>query len=778
MVRPSARVNAFSVQLRSEGNSPHAVNTDRLCRPRLVRSDGASANGSVLGTGNHRQWIGVHHGERGNGSIERTWNLDPLAAVHMIQRVRRGREDVPVGVNWPRQGRDRGIQIANPSIRESIQSVGRPDHRYRTGGDSSRITETGGIERPIPPSVHTGSRRYEWTIKCNDRGFDSTPVMELARLEIDRIDRSTVVADNTVFTVPPDRCRWVGQLECPKRFTVTKEDDIGCRHEYRLIDGDDVARRTPLAETELANSIGCDREGDQTDITGEIQDPCSNACIEHPFFGELIHIRAMVTGEKALLCHVGSEPLCRWLSDTLAMELFGSSGIRDVVGEGLTPGFVITIGAAVGSVLAADRIAVGRDTRLSGPMLEQAVSAGITAVGTDVVRLGMLPTPAIQTMAARHGMPAIVVTASHNPPEYNGVKLIGADGIELPPSTLERIESLVLDGRPEYVTWERTGAITQLTGGRQSYVDEIVAGVDRTAIDQAALTVALDPGHGAAAVTTPTILRQLGCRVVSINGDPDGRFPGRNPEPVPDALEDLCRLVRAADADLGIAHDGDGDRAIFVDSGGSPIDGDTSLAALAESVIDAGDVVVSAVNVSQRLVDAVDRREGRLELTPIGSTNIVNRIGECRAANDQVPIAGEGNGGIFFPPFAVRRDGGYTAAKMLELIALRETNIDEIIKPYTGYEKVRHSIRYVDPDERDHLWRAISAEVKAIADSADATVSHVDGIRLDLDDGWVLARPSGTEPVIRVQAEGTDLSAVEALADRLLSAARSAGPAR
>jgi phosphomannomutase/phosphoglucomutase len=243
-----------------------------------------------------------------------------------------------------------------------------------------------------------------------------------------------------------------------------------------------------------------------------------------------------------------------------------------------------------------------------------------------------------------------------------------------------------------------------------------------------------------------------------VNAQPDGHVPGRDPEPVAANLDDLGALVRAADADVGIAHDGDADRAIFYDETGAPIEGDATLAALAESTLAAGETVVSAVNVSQRLVDVAERVGATLELTPIGSTNIITRIRELTTEGERVPVAGEGNGGILFPDYRLSRDGAYTAARFLELLDGRTAS--ETVAPYDGYANVRENVGYATDAERE----AMLAAAERYARAADAAPTTIDGYRLDYGDAWVLARPSGTEPVVRVYAEAADRSRAEELA--------------
>ncbi|WP_121744078.1 phosphoglucosamine mutase [Natronorubrum halophilum] len=443
------------------------------------------------------------------------------------------------------------------------------------------------------------------------------------------------------------------------------------------------------------------------------------------------------------------------------MQVFGSSGTRGVANEELTPAFVLRVAKAAGTAWGADRVAIARDTRYTGRMLADAAASGLASTGTDIDRIGVVPTPGAQAYAEREGVPVMVITASHNPPQYNGVKLVGSDGIELAVSDLESIEEVLLTEAFDVAPWDETGRVREIEGVTREYVDELLVSADRETIADADLTVALDPGHGAGTLTSPEFFRDLGCRVVTVNGQPDGHFLGRDPEPVPDNLEDLGKLVRATDADIGIAHDGDADRAIFFDEDGTYVEGDATLAALAEAELEAGDTTVSAVNVSQRLVDVVTEIGADLELTPIGSTNIITRIEELEAKGKRVPIAGEGNGGIFFPSYRLSRDGAFTAARFLELVA--ERPVSEIVAPYDGYANVRHNIEYESTAERDAMIDAAANHAKA----SDAELNTRDGYRLDHGDAWVLARPSGTEPLVRVYAEARDEDRARELADEM-----------
>ncbi|MFB6183812.1 MAG: phosphoglucosamine mutase [Haloarculaceae archaeon] len=452
------------------------------------------------------------------------------------------------------------------------------------------------------------------------------------------------------------------------------------------------------------------------------------------------------------------------------MEVFGSSGVRGVVNETVTPAFALRVAQAAGTEWGRGRAAIARDTRVTGEMLADAAASGLASVGCDVDRLGVVPTPGLQAYAAREGVPALMITASHNPPQHNGIKLVGPDGVELAREALERVESRLLEERFDAASWAATGQVAHVDDVREAYVDELLAAVDREVVADADLTVVLDPGHGAGSLTSPEFFRRLGCSVRTVNAQPDGHFPGRNPEPVATNLEDLGRLVRTTDADLGVAHDGDADRAIFFDETGAFVEGDAALAALSARELDVGDTVVSAINASQRLVDVADDAGATLDLTPIGSTNLITRIRELRAAGETVPVAGEGNGGILFPDYRVARDGAYTAARFCELLAAENASVSEVIAPHDGYHNVRVDVGYDGDDER----AAMLAAIERTAREADATLDTTDGYRLDYGDAWVLARPSGTEAVVRIYAEARSRDRATELAERMERAVETA----
>ena len=327
------------------------------------------------------------------------------------------------------------------------------------------------------------------------------------------------------------------------------------------------------------------------------------------------------------------------------------------------------------------------------------------------------------------------------------MKLEGAAGRELSVDALERVEACIDHGTARPVDHTAVGQITQRVGVNQTYIDAVEQAVDAEAIAAAELHVVIDPGDGAGSLTTPQLFRSLGCEVTTVNATTDGTFPARPPEPVPQHLAVLQETVRAADADLGIAHDGDADRAVFVDEAGRPIAGEASLAALAAAELDAGDTMVAAIDSSQRLVDVVEDAGAHLELTPIGASHLITAIERLQATGTAIPIAGEGNGGVFFPPYRVVRDGAYTAARFATLVAAQPASA--VVAPHQGYHTARRNITVGGARERERIQSRADRYLRRRG----GTITDIDGTRVDLDEGWILVRPSVTEPLVRIVAE-------------------------
>ncbi len=450
-------------------------------------------------------------------------------------------------------------------------------------------------------------------------------------------------------------------------------------------------------------------------------------------------------------------------------RLFGTNGIRGIVGEAMNADLAVKVGRAIGTFFEGGSVALARDTRLSGPMLARAAASGLMSAGCDVIDLGVVPTPCAQYFVAKsgHQKGAIVVTASHNPREFNGLKAIDARGMEMRREDEEAIEAILFEGRFRIASWSEVGSIRSDDTSVHRYMEAIRAHIDIDAIRKRAPMVVLDPGNGAGCIVSPYLLRSIGCRVLTLNGQPDGAFPGRMPEPTADHLGDLLRVVAEVHADLGVAHDGDADRAVFVDDEGSFVAGDKSLALLARaSIQNRGGTVVTPVSTSSLIDDVVRPTGARVVRTRVGSPIVARTMFESGAT-----FGGEENGGVIFPEHQFCRDGAMAAAKIVEIIVHEGKPLSAILAALPEYHIKKANVEV--PVERRE------AVLAAIVDLAKGRkVDTTDGVKILESDGAVLVRPSGTEPIFRVYAEGRTAERADALAAEGVALIRKALGAR
>ncbi len=434
-------------------------------------------------------------------------------------------------------------------------------------------------------------------------------------------------------------------------------------------------------------------------------------------------------------------------------RLFGTNGVRGVTNDGMNVELALNLGRATGSFFDGD-VAIGTDTRTSNDMLKQAVVAGVTSTGCNVYDAGMVPSPALQYYVRRHDLAGgVIITASHNPPEFNGIKVVAGDGTELDAGTEEQIEQVYFNGDWTTAAWYDVGVV-QSVAAIGGYLDGVAGMVDAAAIAEKQFTVVADCGNGAGCVAYPYLLRQLGCRVVTLNAQPDGTFPGRDAEPVEENLGDLIGLVQSGDADLGVAYDGDADRAIFVDENGCYVSGDKTLAITAAHAVERhGGVVVTPVSTSSCVEDMVTARGGTVRYTRVGSPVVARAMIEMDAT-----FGGEENGGLIFPGHQYCRDGGMATAAVLEIMALRDMPLSALADEVPSYALVKTKVPCINEQKQ--------AVMQAFVDGEQRKVDTTDGAKVMYADAWVLVRPSGTEPIIRVYVEATEQERAEELAGR------------
>jgi phosphomannomutase len=451
------------------------------------------------------------------------------------------------------------------------------------------------------------------------------------------------------------------------------------------------------------------------------------------------------------------------------------SGIRGHVGTDLTPELVARYAAALGawsrstppdkpSARSPDRLSVvlGRDARTSGPMFAQAAAAGLMSVGVDVIDLGVVPTPTVQLAVEHHRAAAgLILTASHNPIEWNALKFVGPDGIFLDADAGAAVRAHAERGPPR-VGWNEIGTLKEDEFAVGRHLDAILAlpVIDVAAIRKRGLVVALDCVRGAGAGVLLPLLERLSCRVHGINLEMDGRFP-RPPEPVPENLGELEALVRKTRADVGFAVDPDVDRLALVDETGSAIGEDYTLAFAVRTVLDgrlnSGAPPTVVVNLSTSLVveDAARTAGARFIRAPVGEANVARAIRDEGAV-----IGGEGNGGVMLPALHIGRDAPLGVALILQLLAKTGVTLSGLVA-----ESPRYSIVKAKAPRGSDLGLLYSRLRQRFSD---ATADERDGLRLAWYDRWLHVRPSGTEPIVRLIAEAP----TEADAESLIAASR------
>jgi len=426
-------------------------------------------------------------------------------------------------------------------------------------------------------------------------------------------------------------------------------------------------------------------------------------------------------------------------------RLFGTNGIRGLVNKELTVEMAASIGSAIGTFFKGGNLVVGYDARTSSPMLANAVISGLIATGCNVLFAGMAPTPTLQyTVKDYKADGGVIITASHNPPEYNGIKVLWSDGIEISREQEIEIENIFFDGKLSYAGWNSLGTIKPLSGIMDRYIEAVKRHVDTAKIASKSFHVVVDAANSVASLTIPRLLREMGCKVTTINANIDGTFPGRLPEPRPENLKELSLAVRALGADLGVAFDGDADRSIFVDEKGEIHWGDKTFALVAKHFLkeNPGEKIVTPVSSSTLIKDVAEAYGGEIVWTKVGSVVVSHTM---KALNAK--LGGEENGGIFYGPHLAVRDGGMATALILNIMAKEGQPLSKMLEELPKYfiEKGK-----VECPERlkDMVLEKLIEKVKG------SNLSTIDGVKAWFEDkSSILARPSGTEPLYRLYAE-------------------------
>ncbi|NOZ60639.1 MAG: phosphoglucosamine mutase [Calditrichaeota bacterium] len=435
------------------------------------------------------------------------------------------------------------------------------------------------------------------------------------------------------------------------------------------------------------------------------------------------------------------------------------SGIRGIVGDGLTPQMSVNFAQAFGTYIGGGKVVVGRDSRVTGPMVKHAVFSGLMASGVDVIDIGVCPTPTVQMAVKKlkaHG--GIAITASHNPIEWNALKLIDSSGMFLDESQGKKVIAVVEKNGYRSVGWDQIGKPEVYENAIQDHIKAILKLrlIDVDEIARRKFKLVVDCVNGAGGTILPALLHELGCEVIFINEEPTGLFP-RAPEPLPENITELCERVKVEKADVGFAVDPDVDRLAIVSEKGEPFGEEYSLVSAANYVLSKNDgpVVVNA-SVS-RAVDVVAAKYNtEVYRTKVGEIYVAKKMKKVKAA-----IGGEGNGGVILPELHLGRDAPLAIALTLQQLAMTRMKASELHGSLPQYFQAKNRIEI-----KDHNVAQILKEIEKRYKNEQ--IDKIDGLKILWEDSWVHIRPSNTEPIIRIYSEAKTKEEAEALGYRFI----------
>ncbi|MDH5431953.1 MAG: phosphoglucosamine mutase [Nitrosopumilus sp.] len=437
-------------------------------------------------------------------------------------------------------------------------------------------------------------------------------------------------------------------------------------------------------------------------------------------------------------------------------KFFGTNGIRGVFNEDFTLEFIHDMTLAIGTYFQKGPVLIGYDGRESSPLICKVVSSALNSLGINCNVAGLVPTPCLEFAVKSLGYSGgIMITASHNPSQYNGIKPCAKDGVEI-----SREDELVIEEIYSQKNWLKPNS-WGITGNEnqtiETYLEGIISHIDSKLIESKHFKVVLDLGNGAQAVSAPNFCEILGCETFLVNPNIDGTFPGRGSEPTPQNLSELSKIIQEHNADVGIAFDGDGDRSIFCDNNGNILTGDKSALVLTQHILkkNPNSLVVTCLNSGSNIEVLAEKFNSKAIRTKVGSVEVSRKMVSTDAL-----IGFEENGGYMFGKHNQVRDGCMTLALMLDLLATSERSlaeeIDNLPPSFTTKDKVACLAQKVP---------ALITALKEEFPNADTS----DGIKITFDPkNWVMIRPSGTEPIVRVYAEAESQEKLDALMSEYL----------
>lgn len=439
----------------------------------------------------------------------------------------------------------------------------------------------------------------------------------------------------------------------------------------------------------------------------------------------------------------------------MSEPIISVSGLRGIVGESLTPEVAIRYVASFAATLKSGPIIVSRDGRTTGPMMALAVQSALMAAGRDVLDAGIAATPTLGVLVkARGAAGGVQISASHNPPQYNGLKLFGPEGRVIPAAAGEPVLAAYRKGSLRWAPFDKVGGVSVLEDTTDVHLDRILATIDAKAIRARRFRVLLDSNAGAGSILGQRLLETLDCEMNILGGTPDGRFL-HTPEPTAENLAGVRQSVRDAKADIGFCQDPDADRLAIIDETGRYIGEEYTLALCLDHVLRSrpGPVVTNCAT-SRMAEDLATKYGAAFHRTAVGEANVVDRILSSNAA-----FGGEGNGGPIDPRVGLVRDSFVGMALILGAMAARGKKVSELADELPRYE-IRKSTVKLQAERLPAAFKAVQSHFN------DAKADRLDGLRLDWHDRWVIIRGSNTEPIVRVIAEAPSAAAAEELVNQ------------
>ncbi len=422
----------------------------------------------------------------------------------------------------------------------------------------------------------------------------------------------------------------------------------------------------------------------------------------------------------------------------------GISGVRGVVGESLTPDIVLKFSSAFGTLCKSGKVILGRDSRVSGETVRSAVVSGLLSTGCEVIDLGICATPtveiAVKEMMAKGG---IIITASHNPIQWNALKFVGADGLFLSEKENRRLSDLVKSDRIRYKRWNKLGKISFDHRWNKRHIDKILklSHINPHKIRKRKFRVVLDCCNGAGGVISPLLLKALGCQVIELNCKVDGNF-AHDPEPIPQNLVSLCQAVKKKNADLGFANDPDVDRLAIVSDKGLPLGEEATLALTTKFILSqkSNSKVATNISTSRMIDDIAEEFNSKIYRTKVGEAHVARRLKKVKGV-----IGGEGNGGVILPELHYGRDALVGMALILQYLTESKKSISQLALTLPRYFMVKKKAKLTKNFEKNL--------VKLKRKYPQEKINSIDGVRIDLENSWLHIRKSNTEPLVRVIAE-------------------------